>query len=63
MTELKTRPKLLDALRVAASSSQTADEVQKQRISFIMGMLDKDSNVTRAKVTQVLAAQEGKKSA
>lgn len=42
---------------------QTAEEIEKQRVSFIMGMLKEDSTVTRAKVSQVLAAQQGRKSA
>lgn len=60
MTDIQTRPELLQALRDAASSPLTADEVYRQRVSFIMGMLKDDSTVTRAKVTQVLAEQEGK---
>lgn len=60
MTEIQTRPELLRALREAASSPQTPEEIFKQRVSFIMGMLNDDSTVTRAMVTQVLAEQEGK---
>jgi hypothetical protein len=61
MTNLKTKGSLLETLRKAASSELSADEVHKQRISFIMGSLKDDSTVTRAKVTQVLADQAGKK--
>lgn len=63
MTEVKTKPALLEALRVAAATQQTADEIQKQRVSFIIGMLKDDSTVSRAKVSEVLAAQEGRKTA
>jgi hypothetical protein len=37
--------------------------VYRQRVSFIMGMLKDSSTVTREKISKVLAAQEGKKSA
>lgn len=63
VTEVKTKPSLLQALREAAMMPQTAEEIEKQRVSFIMGMLKDDSTVTRAQVRQVLAAQEGRKSA
>lgn len=61
MPDLKTNPSLLEAIEKAASSTPTAAEVYKQRVSFIMGSLGDSSSVTRAKVTEVLAAQEGKK--
>jgi hypothetical protein len=41
----------------------TADELRKQRVSFILGTLKDDSAVTRAQINSVLAEQEGKKSA
>ncbi len=63
LTDIKTKPALLEALKLAASMQQTAEEIQKQRVSFIMGMLRDSSTVTRAKVSQVLADQQGRKSA
>lgn len=60
MTELRTKQELLDTLRAAASVQQSAEEVQRQRISFILSMLRKESDVTRAKIEEVLAEQEGK---
>ena len=63
VTDLMTKPALLEALKKAATTPQTPEEIHKQRVSFIMGMLKEDSTVTRAKVSQVLAAQEGRKSA
>lgn len=61
MANLKTDQALLDIIERAASLPPSADEVYKQRVSFIMGSLGDSSPVTRAKVTEVLAAQEGKK--
>ena len=61
MDELKTRASLLAALHEASSQPMTADEVKQQRVSFVMGMLKEDSNVTRARVEEILAQQEGVK--
>ena len=60
LNNLKTKPSLLDALRAAAQEKIPADELRKQRVSFIMGSLNDASMVTRAKITEVLAKQEGK---
>ena len=61
MTELKTNPSLLDALQKASAQPPTAEEIESQRVSFIMGALKHDSPVTRAQVQNVLAKQEGRK--
>lgn len=60
MAELQTRPDLIRALELAATRPQTAEEIFKQRVSFIMGMLKDNSTVSRARVTEVLAEQQGK---
>lgn len=61
MEQLKTRESLLSALRQASVRTPTAEELQKQRISFIMGSLNSESSVTRAQVEEVLAEHEGRK--
>ncbi|PDS68068.1 hypothetical protein CO651_31320 [Rhizobium phaseoli] len=63
MTDLKTDEALLKNLRTAASRKLTAEELYKQRVSFIMGSLSDSSTVTRAQVTKALADIEGRKSA
>lgn len=63
MTDLKTDKQLLENLRAAASRKLTAEELYKQRVSFIMGSLSESSTVTRAQVTKALADIEGRKSA
>ena len=60
MTELKTSESLLSALRKSATHKPTAKELEEQRVSFIMGSLNRSSEITRARVQQVLAQQEGK---
>lgn len=62
MTNLKTNESTLRALERASHRTPTPDEIKRQRISFIMGSLNKDSHVTRAKIQEILAEQEGLKS-
>jgi hypothetical protein len=59
MTELKTKESTLEALEKAAGQRLTPEEIQKQRISFIMGSLDAKSPITREKVEKLLAEQRG----
>ena len=61
MTRLHTAASLLRALKDASSRPLSADELRKQRVSFIMGSLKDSSTVTRARVREILAEQEGKK--
>jgi hypothetical protein len=61
MTELKTKPDLLEALRRASTRAPTAEEIRKQRVSFIMGTLKDNSSVSRERVQEILDRQEGRK--
>jgi hypothetical protein len=63
MTELHTNNALLAKLKSAGSRKLTAEELHKQRVSFILGSLKDDSTVTRAQINKALAEQEGEKSA
>ena len=63
MTKLQTHRTLLQALEAASSRHLTADELHKQRVSYIMGILKETSGVTRERVENVLAEQEGRKAA
>jgi hypothetical protein len=63
MNELKTKESLLSALRAATTRALTAEELAKQRVSFIIGTLKEGSGVTRSKVQEVLENQEGKRCA
>lgn len=62
MTDLKTEDALLNTLKSASKYKPTAEELHKQRVSFIMGSLSETSTVTRAQVAEQLAVQEGKRS-
>jgi hypothetical protein len=58
MTNLRTKESTLQALEKASRRAPTPEEIKKQRISFIMGSLNKDSHVTKAQIQQMLAKQE-----
>lgn len=59
MTNLRTKESTLRALERASREPPTFDELKRQRISFIIGSLDEDSQITRAQIQEVLAEQEG----
>lgn len=59
MTDLKTDPALVRRLEEAARQHLTADEIRRQKVSFIMSTLDDDSTITRAQVVACLDAMEG----
>ena len=61
VVQLKTNESLLQAIRRASQHVPTAEELHRQRVSFIISAIKKDSGVTRARVEEVLAQQEGKK--
>ena len=60
MPEIKTDPALIDALNEAAQKPITADEIRKQRVSFILGSLKNDSTITQEQVESVLNRLEGR---
>jgi hypothetical protein len=61
MTGLRANTALLDRLRQASQRRPSAEEIRKQRVSFIMGSLKPDSTVSRERIEQVLDKHEGRK--
>lgn len=60
MTDLMTDPKLLDALRAAASAQLSSAELRQQRIDYIVGSLsDEGTSVTKAQVVKELEKLAG----
>ena len=59
MIDLRTSPSLLRGLQMAAQRKPTAEEVQKQRLSFIMSAVNESGEVTESRIKEVLAEQEG----
>jgi len=56
---IKTDAAMLKVLERAAGGNLSAEEIHRQRVSFIMGSLAPNSAVTRAKVEEVLVRQAG----
>lgn len=54
MSDIRNREELLRALRAAASRPRSDNEVEEQRLSFIMGNFDESSGVTRERIKEVL---------
>ena len=50
MTKLKTNESLLRALKSASGRVLSSEDIEKQRVSFILGSLKASSGVTREKV-------------
>ena len=57
--EMKTRPSLLHALSEAVQRKPTTDEIQRQRVSFVVSAVKESGGVTKARVKEILAEQEG----
>jgi len=54
MTDIHTEEKLLEALRESTKESLTSDERDRQRLSFVAGLVGDGSDVTRDKIREVL---------
>jgi hypothetical protein len=60
--DLKTNASLLEALKRASAHGPSADEIEKQRLSFVMGSLKTSNQITRAEVQRILNQHdEGRK--
>ena len=57
--ELKTDARLLERLHRAAQHQMTAEELRRQRVSFVYGGLPQGSPMTRHDVEVALARLEG----
>jgi len=53
-THIATDQGLLSRIRAAASRPITREQMYRQRVSFIVGGLSKDSTVTRSQIEAVL---------
>jgi hypothetical protein len=59
MTSTATSPEFLKRLTNAANRRLSSGEIREQRISFIAGSVDKDSNVTKEKIEEIVENLEG----
>ena len=60
MTQIKTSPELLDAIRRAATSDLWPEDLHGQRVSFAMGAVSRNGNITREQVERIVGGQEGR---
>lgn len=58
-TNLKTDQHFLDRLNRAAKHRMTADEIRRQRASFVYGNLPASNTMTKAEVAAALARFDG----
>ena len=61
MTELRTDPAVLAALREVTRRTPSAEQIEQQRLSFVMGVLPESNNMTREQVREVLERQRGER--
>lgn len=61
MTNLRTDEGLLNALKRASSRTPSFDQLERQRLSFVMGALPDDNDMTREEVQSVIEQQEGRR--
>lgn len=58
MTSIRTNEALLKALEKSAAHPLSHERMNQQRISFVMGALDDDNDMTREQVERVLDHQD-----
>jgi SpoU rRNA methylase family enzyme len=63
IVKLKTDNTLLEALERASAARLGPEELLEQRVSFIYGSINSDSDVTREQIKQMLVEQEGGRTA
>ncbi|MEO0713293.1 MAG: hypothetical protein AAFY37_05220 [Pseudomonadota bacterium] len=61
LNDIATNKELLDQLHKAAKRQISQEELHAQRVSFILGNLPQDSDMTKADVEKVLQELEGTK--
>ncbi len=61
MLLLQTDRTLLDDLRRASKRYPSFDQIERQRLSFVMGMLSWDNPLTRDQVEQLISAHNGQR--
>ncbi len=58
---IQTDPKFLHRLRAAAKNRLTIEELDRQRVSFIWGMVSEKSGITKEQIVKILEREEGRK--
>lgn len=55
----KTDPALLERLARAAKHEMSAEEIRRQRVSFVYGNLPQGNTMTRSQVAEAIRRHEG----
>ena len=56
-----TSKELLEKMRAASRRHPSEQDILKQKVSFILGAVSSDSDITKEKVEEVLARHEGRR--
>lgn len=56
--DLRTDPTVLAALKKAATTKVTANEIAEQRISFVYGAMNASSAITREQVKKIVVSHD-----
>lgn len=59
LSRYQTPSSLLDALRESVGKRLSPEELSEQRVSFVYGSLDSESNVTKEEVRKIISNQGG----
>ena len=57
MQELRTSPSLLQTLKEVAHRKSSHEEIDRQRVSFVLSTVKDDRNLTSARVEEVLSKE------
>jgi hypothetical protein len=60
MGNLQTSPELLERMKDTTRLPQSQDSIFNQKISFILGAMDANNEITIEKVEEILARHEGR---
>jgi hypothetical protein len=60
MGNLQTNPELLERMKEATRLPQSSAALLNQKISFILGAMDANNDITVEKVEEILARHEGR---
>jgi hypothetical protein len=62
MENLHTSQELLDRMRAASKRIPSEQDIREQMVSFILGAVNSDNNITQERIEEVLARHEGRAS-
>jgi hypothetical protein len=61
MEHLYTSPELIERMEAASQMTPSENDILEQKISFILGAMSSDSDITKERVEEVLARHDGRR--